>query len=170
MENTNEVVTETVKTEVETEPQKIERTFTRAEFNNAIAGERKRIREEILAEVEAQKSEAEKLASMKESEKQQYALDKASKERDDAMAKLNAYQLREEAEKIAEEKGVNPKLLSLIDFTRVKAEDVESHIDSINNIVSSEVERLVNEKLKEPTPRTVLETGNNIRQVSRASY
>lgn len=151
MEN-NEIVTETVKTE----NAKTEKTFTRDEFNSALAGEKKRIREEIMKEVEAEKSEAEKLAKMKADEKKDYEIAKANKRADEFEAELNAFKLEREALKIAEEKGVNSKLLSLIDFKTVKAEDVENKINNINDVITAEVERLVNDKLKEKTPKTVV--------------
>ena len=151
MEN-NEVVTDTVKTE----EAKTEKTFTRDEFNSALAGEKKRIREEIMKEVEAEKSEAEKLAKMKADEKKDYEIAKANKRAEEFEAELNAFKLEREALKIAEEKGVNSKLLSLIDFKTVKAEEVENKINSINDVITAEVERLVNDKLKEKTPKTVV--------------
>ena len=151
MEN-NEVVTDTVKTE----EAKTEKTFTRDEFNSALAGEKKRIREEIMKEVEAEKSEAEKLAKMKADEKKDYEIAKANKRADEFEAELNAFKLEREALKIAEEKGVNSKLLSLIDFKTVKAEDVENKINNINDVITAEVERLVNDKLREKTPKTVV--------------
>ena len=149
----NEVVTDTVKTE---ETAKTEKTFTRDEFNSALAGEKRRIREEIMKEVEAEKSEAEKLAKMKADEKKDYEIAKANKRAEEFEAELNAFKLEREALKIAEEKGVNSKLLSLIDFKTVKAEEVESKINSINDVITAEVERLVNDKLKEKTPKTVV--------------
>jgi len=152
MEN-NEVVTETVKTE---ENAKTEKTFTRDEFNSALAGEKKRIREEIMKEVEAEKSEAEKLAKMKADEKKDYEIAKANKRADEFEAELNAFKLEREALNIAEEKGVNSKLLSLIDFKTVKAEEVESKINNIKDVITAEVERIVNDKLKENTPKTVV--------------
>lgn len=151
MEN-NEIVTDTVKTE----EAKTERTFTRSEFNSAIAGERKRIREEIMAEVEAEKSEAEKLAKMKSDEKKDYEIEKANKRANEFEAELNAFKLEREAIKVAEEKGVNSKLLSLIDFKTVKANEVEDKIDNIKEVITAEVEKIVNEKLKENTPKTVV--------------
>lgn len=154
MEN-NEVVTDTVKAEETVSQEKTERMFTRKELNTAIAEEKRKLREELLADIEQQKSEAEKLAKMKDDEKKSYELEKANKRANDAMAELNAYKLEKEAVKIAEEKGVSSKALSLIDFKNTKAEDVETHIETIKNIIDSEVERLVSERMKESTPKTV---------------
>lgn len=155
MEN-NEVVTDTVKTEAEVTAEKTERMFTRKEMNTAIAEEKRKLREELIAEMEAKQSEAEKLAKMKDDEKKSYELEKANRRADEAMAELNAFKLEKEALKIAEEKGVNSKMLSLINFNTVKAEEVEKSIDTIKEIIDAEVERLVNDKLKENTPKTVV--------------
>lgn len=154
MEDNNEVA-DTVKTEESVSTEKTERMFTRKELNTAIAEEKRKLREELMADIEQQKSEAEKLAKMKDDEKKSYELEKANKRADDAMAELNAYKLEKEAIKIAEEKGVSTKALSLIDFKTTKAEDVETHIDTIKSIIDAEVERLVSERMKENTPKTV---------------
>lgn len=166
MEN-NEVVTDTVKAEETVSQEKTERMFTRKELNTAIAEEKRKLREELLADIEQQKSEAEKLAKMKDDEKKSYELEKANKRADDAMAELNAYKLEKEAVKIAEEKGVSAKALTLIDFKNTKAEDVETHIDTIKSVIDAEVERLVSERMKETTPKTVVSGTTTQKNVPR---
>ena len=76
MEDTNlETTAESVeKAEVEVKTQ--EKTFTRDELNKIVNAERSKVLEEYKAQVEAEKTEAEKLAKMKSDEKLQYQLEK----------------------------------------------------------------------------------------------
>lgn len=125
------------------------------------------------AEMEAKQSEAEKLAKMKEDERTAYELEKARKKQEEAEAKLNAYELKEEAIKMAgnPETQVDVSLLSLIDFRSIKAEQVEPTIKNIKKVFDSAVENEVNKRLKETTPKSVnsnTQSGNE--RVSRASF
>ena len=110
-------------------------------------------------EQDNQKTEAEKLASMTEKQKQEYELRKANTERDNALNELNAYKLKEQAQSIANEKGVDSTLLSFIDFKTVKAEEVTTRIEELSNLFNKAVEKAVNEKLKEKTP--ISQNGTN---------
>lgn len=105
-------------------------------------------------DLEAEKTEAEKLAKMKSDEKLQYQLEKEKSEKDDALAELNAYRLKEEAIKIASEKGLEVSLLDLIDFKTVTAEKLNENIDNLSTVFNKAVEKIVNERLKEDTPIT----------------
>ena len=111
-------------------------------------------KEQWKLEQDEQKSEAEKLASMNEKQKSEYELKKANKERDNALAELNAYQLKEQALTIASEKGLDVNLLNLIDFKTVTAEKLSENIDNLSAVFNKAVEKAVNEKLKEDTPIT----------------
>lgn len=115
------------------------------------------------AEMEAKKSEAEKLAKMKEDERTAYELEQARKKQEEAEAKLNAYELKEEAIKMANtpETQVDVSLLSLIDFRNIKAEQVEPTIKNIKKAFDSAVENEVNKRLKEKSPKTVVNQNNN---------
>lgn len=103
-------------------------------------------------EQDNQKSEAEKLANMTEKQKQEYELRKANSERDNALNELNAYKLKEQAQNIANEKGVDSSLLSFIDFRTIKAEEVTTKIEELSNLFNKAVEKAVNDKLKEKSP------------------
>lgn len=110
------------------------------------------------AEQEAKQSEAEKLAKMKEDERKDYEMEKTRKEKEELEAKLNAYELREEAVKMANipETQVDVSLLNLIDFRNIKAEQVEPTIKNIKKVFDSAVENEVNKRLKETTPKSVI--------------
>ena len=114
------------------------------------------------AELEAKQSEADKLAKMKEDERKDYEIEKARKEKEEAEARLNAYELKEEATKMANtpEMQVDVSLLNLIDFRNIKAEQVEPTIKNIKKVFDSAVENEVNKRLKETTPKTVISQNN----------
>ncbi|MCI9434771.1 MAG: DUF4355 domain-containing protein [Bacilli bacterium] len=125
------------------------------------------------AEQLAKQSEAEKLAKMKEDDRTAYEIEKARKEKEDALAKLNAYELKDEAIKMANapETQVDVSLLDLINFETIKAEQVEPTIKNIKTVFDKAVENEVNKRLKETTPKTVLESNNtSTKNISRASY
>lgn len=124
------------------------------------------------AEQEAKQSEAEKLAKMKDDERRNYELEQARKKQEEAELKLNAYELKEEAIKMANvpETQVDVSLLNLIDFRSIKAEQVETTIKNIKRVFDSAVEAEVNKRLKETTPKTVnANSSSNSERVSRFS-
>lgn len=99
-----------------------------------------------------EKSEAEKLAKMNKEQKLEYQAQKAEKEKSDALAELNAYKLKEQALKIASEKGLDVSLLNFFNFSTAKADEINTKIDEISNAFNKAVEKAVNERLKEDTP------------------
>jgi hypothetical protein len=124
------------------------------------------------AEQEAKQSEAEKLAKMKDDERRNYELEQARKKQEEAELKLSAYELKEEAIKMANipETQVDVSLLNLIDFRSIKAEQVEPTIKNIKKVFDSAVENEVNKRLKETTPKTVnANISSNSERVSRFS-
>lgn len=151
-----EATAESVET-VETSKEEV-KTFTRDEVNKIVNAETNKALEKYKEQVEAEKTEAEKLAKMKSDEKLQYQLQKEKSEKDNALAELNAYKLKEEAIKIASEKGLEVSLLNLIDFKTVTAEKLNDNIDNLSAVFNRAVEKAVNERLKEDIPIT--KTGN----------
>lgn len=121
-------------------------------------------------DLETEKTEAEKLAKMKNDEKLQYQLNKEKSEKDNALAELNAYKLKEEAIKIASEKGLDVSLLNYFNFNVEKAETISTKIDEISTAFNKAVEKAVNERLKEDTPITKTTSTIDKKTTSRASY
>lgn len=97
-------------------------------------------------------TEAEKLAKMTETQKLQYQIQKEKQEKENSLAELNAYKMKEQAVKIASEKGLDVSLLDLIDFKTITAEKLNENIDSLSTTFNKAVEKVVNERLKEKTP------------------
>lgn len=160
MENNESMVTttETVeKAETTTQevPKKEGKTYTRAE----VEAIKKAERENLLKEIEAKQTEAEKLAKMDTEQKHQYELEKIQKELADERAKNNAHELRDTVSKIAEEKGIGASLLEMFDFTRETAETMNKNIQILSTEIDKRVEQRVNELLKEKSPKQVSTQG-----------
>ena len=107
---------------------------------------------------------------MKNDEKLQYQLKKEKSEKDNALAELNAYKLKEEAIKVASDKGLDVSLLNYFNFKTEKAEDINTKIEEISIAFNKAVEKAVNEKLKEDTPITKTTSSIDKKTISRASY
>lgn len=101
---------------------------------------------------QAKLTEAEKLAKMNAEQKLKYELDKASKERDELKAQLEAGNLRKTATDIATDKGLPIGYLDLIDFSRENAQTITSRIDKLVDLRNKDLENYLNTKLKQPTP------------------
>lgn len=119
---------------------------------------------------DAEKTEAEKLEKMNKEQKLEYQAQKEKQEKENALAELNAYKLKEQALDIASEKGLDVSLLSYFNFKTLKAEEINSKIDEISTAFNKAVEKAVNERLKEDTPITKTATTTINKTVARASY
>lgn len=133
-----------------------------AEFDKrvskAISTREANLKEELRKQWELEQNEklteAEKLASMTEKQKHEYELKKVLREKEEAEATLNAYKLKDQTLKMAEEKGLPSALVELLDFRRIKADEVETEINKILDVYKKAIENGINERLKEPTPTT----------------
>ena len=141
-----------------------------SEFDKRVAKALETAKTKWQEEAEAQRTEAEKLAKMKDDEKHQYELNKANKERDTAIAELNAYKLKEEAIKIAREKGLDISLLEDIDYSKQTADTISTIIDTKKAVFDKAIEKAINEKYKEHSPKVVLNENKEKPRVSRSSY
>lgn len=160
-----EVVTTTKNVEnVETsqgEVKKEEKTYSRDELNKIISAEREKVRAELIKDEEAKKTEAEKLAKMDADEKHRYELEKAEREKNEALSKLNAYELKEQATKIATEKDLDISLIDIIDYSKETADSIKTKLDNIDSVFKKAVEKKVNERLQEKSPRQVSSSVTN---------
>lgn len=126
-----------------------------AEFDKKAEGMRQKWEKAWQKKSEEEKLEAEKLARMTEEEKHQLQLNKAIEEKDRAQSELNAYKLKDEAIKIANEKQLDVGLLDVIDFNKETAETVKAKIDEIDSSFKKAVEKKVNDMMKQPSPKQV---------------
>lgn len=163
-EKTNEATVE-----VEQSVEKEIKTFTRDEVNKMIATEKKKAREDALKEIEAQKTEAERLAKLSSEERYKEELAKANKIANEATSKLNAYELKEQT--IKDNSDIPVSLINLINFTECNtAELVKERLEIIKATYKTAVENGINETMKENTPKTVVtDTTPQKKNVSRFS-
>lgn len=136
----------------------------------ALSTSKAKWQEEYEAKMQAEKNEAEKLAKMSEAEKFKHELDKITAERNEVQARLNAYELKNEAQKIATEKGMDIGLLDIIDYSKETAESVKEKIDIIFQTVNKATEKQLNERLKQSAPKNVSETPKKPKELKRASF
>lgn len=141
--------------EVSSPENKQEKTYTRDELNKIISAEKEKVKAELIKDAEEKRTEAEKLAKMNAEEKHRYELEKVEKEKNDAIAKLNAYELKEQATKIASEKELDIALLDIIDYSKETADSIKTKIENIDGVFKKAVEKKINEKLQEKSPRNV---------------
>lgn len=130
-----------------------------SEFDKKLEGAKQiwleKAKEEWKKESEAEKNEAERLAKLTESERQKELLDKLEQAKKTAESELNAYKLKEQAQKIAKEKNLDIDLLNTIDFSKETADTVIKKIDDLDSVFKKAIENAVNEKLKQSAPKTV---------------
>ena len=170
VENNESTGTEEVNYEEEISTNKKLQSFVDKKVTQGINTALEKAKKQWELEQDEKTSEAEKLANMNERQKAEYELKKANKEKENALAELNAYKLKEEAVKIASEKGLEVSLLNLIDFKTVTAEKLNENIDNLLAVFNKAVEKTVNEKLKESSPVSKLtDTTTQKKRVSRIS-
>ena len=141
--------------QVETKQEETKRTFTRAEFGKAVAAEIAKARatweSEQAEALELAKSEGERLAK----------LTKDERAREEEAKRIQAIEEREQA--IAEremkmatmallvEEGLPQEFLGHV--LAPTAEEVKAKISDLRNVFDKEVEKRVNERLVQSTPR-----------------
>lgn len=168
-EEKNVVETTEEKTQTFDEILKANKAY-QSEFDKRIAKALETSKAKWEQEAIAKQNEAERLAKMTESEKHAEELKKITRERDEATARLNAYELKNEAQKIASEKGMDYELLDILDYSKETAESVKEKIDLIYQSVLKATEKQVNERLKQNAPKTVDAVTKERKEVNRASF
>lgn len=105
-------------------------------------------------DLEKEKAEAERMAQMSEEEKRKELL-KAEKERADKAEKtLNAYKLKDETIRQANEKGIPLDLIQTLDFEVETAESIYNKLAIFEKTSKSVREKAINEYSKETPPQT----------------
>lgn len=125
-----------------------------AEFDRRVQKAIQTAQEGWKAKNDAEKSEAERLAQMNETEKLQYQLQKQQKDYEAIQKKLNARDLKDEALKIAttQDTAFDPEFLNLFDYESMTAEQLQEKTKLIKSIQDRIVEKAVNEWSKEKPP------------------
>lgn len=104
------------------------------------------------AKLQAEKTEAEKLAKMDADQKMKYELNKMKQEKDALLSQINASNLYRTASDIANEKGLPIGYLELLDFGRESAESIQDKIEKLEMLRSRDLQNYLNQKLKQARP------------------
>lgn len=123
-----------------------------AEFDRRVQKALETARSKWEAEEQTKRTEAEKLAKMDAEQKAKYELKKEKERADEAIARLNAYELKNTAIKIAQEKGLDISLLEDIDYSKQTAETITTIIDTKKAVFDKAIEKAMNDKYKEKSP------------------
>ena len=141
--------------QVETKQEKSERTFTRAEFGKAVAAEIAKARatweSEQAEALELAKSEGERLAKLTKDERAKEEEAKriqAIEEREQAIAER---EMKMATMALLVEEGLPQEFLGHV--LAPTAEEVKAKISDLRNVFDKEVEKRVNERLVQSTPR-----------------
>lgn len=114
------------------------------------------------AKLQAEKTEAEKLAKMDADQRLQYELSKEKSEREKLQAELNAINLYKTASDIAVEKELPVGYLDLIDFSKESAETITNKIDKLQELRNKDLQSYLSSKLKQPTPQEKQDSNDKI--------
>ena len=129
-----------------------------AEFDRrmqkAVQTHEAKLKEKWKMEQDNQKSEAERLAQMNETEKLQYKLKKQEEANQEIQKKLDARDLKDEAIRIAtnQETAFDPEFLNLFTFESMTAEDLQEKTKLIKKIQDRLVANTIQEYSKEKSP------------------
>lgn len=153
--------TTTPETEVKTFDDILQNKEYQSEFDKRISKALETAKTKWQQEQDEKQSEADKLAKMKAEEKLQYELKKEQEKSADAVAELEAYKLKDETIKQANEKGIPVGLIDLIDFKGSTAEQVNAKLESVSNVFNTELQKALENKLKQDPPTEVKNGGAN---------
>lgn len=169
-----EVVEETTTTETEAKIEEKEPSFAeilkkpeyQAEFDKLVAKSintaKTNWQKDYDAKLQAEKTEAEKLAKMDADQRLKYELNKEKSEREKLQAELNAISLYKTASDIAVEKELPVGYLDLIDFSKESAETITSKIEKLQELRNKDLQGYLNNKLKQPTPQEKPNENNKV--------
>lgn len=133
-----------------------------AEFDRRVQQAINTAQEKWKAKNDEEKTEAERLAQMNETEKLQYELAKQKKLNEETQKRLNARDLKDEAIKIATnpETAFDTEFLNLFNYENMTAEQLQEKTKLIKTIQDRIVEKTVNEWSKEKPPYNPNPLGN----------
>ena len=156
MEENNEIKTEEIEKSFD---ELLKNPKYQAEFDRKMESARVKWETKWQEKAEAEKTEAERLAKLSETEKFEEQIKKLQAKNDELIASQNASALKDEAIKIAAEKGVDVKFLDLFDFTRESAETIKEKLSFLKDNMDTAVTHKVNDRLNQTPPKQVSTEG-----------
>lgn len=139
-----------------------------AEFDRRVAKaletSRTKMQAEFEARMEAEKTEAEKMAKMSADQKAQYEREKKEGELSKREAEITKRELTATAKEQLAEKGLPTSLASILNYTN--AEECAASIEAVEKAFQEAVEKAVNDRLKggKPPKKAAGEGGSNLEE------
>ena len=127
-----------------------QQTFTQEDVDRIVQGRLAKERRSWERQLEEQKTEAEKLASMSEKEKKEYQEKKRIEDLDAREAAITRRELTAQAKVQLADEGIPTELAEILNFT--DADSCKKSIETVKNAFQKAVEKAVNEKLKGGNP------------------
>ncbi len=126
-----------------------------AEFDRKLESARQKWMKSWQEEAEKKQNEAQRLASMTAEEKHQAEI-KALKDQLETLTRENqAKSLKDEAFKIASQKGLDASLLEIFDYGSETADSIKKKIELLAENGNKAVEKRVEERLRQSSPKNV---------------
>lgn len=125
-------------------------TFTQEDVDRIVQGRLAKERKSWERQLEEQKTEADKLASMSEKEKKEYQEKKRIEDLDAREAAITRRELTAQAKVQLADEGIPTELAEILNFT--DADSCKKSIETVKNAFQKAVEKAVNEKLKGGNP------------------
>lgn len=133
-----------------TDKQEEVKTFTQEDIDKIIKGRVAKERKQWEKELEEQKTEAEKLATMSEKEKKAYQEKKRQEDLDAREAAITRRELTAQAKVQLADKGIPTELAEILNLT--DADTCKKSIETVEKAFQSAVEKAVEERLKGKAP------------------
>ncbi len=126
------------------------KTFTQEDVDKIVQGRIAKERKSWQKELEDQKTEAEKLAGMTESQKKKYQEEKKLKNLDDREAAVTRRELTAQAKDTLADKGLPTEFADILNYK--DAESCNSSIEIVEKVFQNAVEKAVEERIKGGKP------------------
>lgn len=126
------------------------KTFTQEDVDKIVQGRIAKERKSWQKELEDQKTEAEKLAGMTESQKKKYQEEKKLKNLDDREAAVTRRELTAQAKDTLADKGLPIEFADILNYK--DAESCNSSIEVVEKVFQNAVEKAVEERIKGGKP------------------
>lgn len=126
------------------------KTFTQEDVDKIVQGRITKERKSWQKELEDQKTEAEKLAGMTESQKKKYQEEKKLKNLDDREAAVTRRELTAQAKDTLADKGLPTEFADILNYK--DAESCNISIEIVEKVFQNAVEKAIEERIKGGKP------------------
>lgn len=119
------------------------------------------------AKLEAEKTEAERVAKLSEAEKVKEEMAKKDTRIKELEEKVNARELKDETMKVLNDKNIPLNYIDLFDFKNSSAEEILEKVEILSSNLNKEKETWMNNSFKQKTPES---KGNDNKETKPKTY